>query len=94
MQFAHHGLQVAALRLCRKMPSSSWLSDTDNLSMSRPWSTASTASIETASAVITYKKASFFEQRSEMNIANCRLMGLALRPQLPPLDAKSVTITI
>ena len=28
-----------------------------------------------------------------MNIANCRLMGLALRPQLPPLDVNSV-ITI
>ena len=29
-----------------------------------------------------------------MNIANCRLMGLASRPQLPPLDVKSVIITI
>ena len=29
-----------------------------------------------------------------MNIANCRLMGLALRPQLPPLDVKSVIIII
>ena len=27
-----------------------------------------------------------------MNVANCRLMGLALRPQLPPLDVKSVII--
>ena len=25
-----------------------------------------------------------------MNIANCRLMGLALGPQMPPLDVKSV----
>ncbi len=31
---------------------------------------------------------------AEMNIANCRLMGLALRPQLPPLDVKSVIIII
>ena len=29
-----------------------------------------------------------------MNIANCRLMGLASRPQLPPLDVKSVIIII
>ena len=29
---------------------------------------------------------------SKMNIAICRLMGLALEPQLPPLDVKSVII--
>ena len=29
-----------------------------------------------------------------MNIANFRLMGLASRPQLPPLDVKSVIIII
>ena len=29
-----------------------------------------------------------------MNIAICRLMGLALRPQLPLLDVKSVIIRI
>ncbi len=27
-----------------------------------------------------------------MNIANCRVMGLASRPQLPPLDVKLVII--
>ena len=26
-----------------------------------------------------------------MNIANCRLMGLALGPQMPPQDVKSVS---
>ena len=29
-----------------------------------------------------------------MNIAICRLMGLALGAQMPPLDVKSVTIMI
>ena len=29
-----------------------------------------------------------------MNIVNYRLMGLASRPQLPPLDVKSVIIII
>ena len=29
-----------------------------------------------------------------MKIANCRLMGLASRPQLPPLDVRSVIIMI
>ena len=29
-----------------------------------------------------------------MNIVNCRLMALASRPQLPPLDVKSVIIII
>ena len=27
-----------------------------------------------------------------MNTVNCRLMGLASRPQLPPLDVKSIII--
>ena len=35
-----------------------------------------------------------FTSDAVMNIAICRLMGLALGPQLPPLDVKSAMIII